>query len=352
MKRISKVSRMMAFSLLTSNIAYAQMNINAKTTKSEKSLIETTAKKVLSKFSFNYFAKYTGPSLSSDYQEGATYNRFDGGRDFKGQRRDTVGSKQTYQSFTLSYRLPKNMSLSYGITYQDNVQEDIKYKDSFGQENTRNYGRTFNDHRVSLFVPSIITGSKASLSSSFFYQLPTTQVSKDRQMDYALGIQPVLAINSNVRGLFHGLTASIEKNFYKRGYSYTDTTTTTKTYIKRNPDGSPWVNPDGSPMEVTETNTRINPVNNQGVLANIGGYINYMLTDKVTLKSSIEFDYNQVGEQVGTFNELGNNMDNIGNVGASYRLLSNMTLEAGVNFAIEDPSIEKTAVFTSLDIRI
>ena len=34
MKRISKVSRMMAFSLLTSNIAYAQMNINAKTTKS------------------------------------------------------------------------------------------------------------------------------------------------------------------------------------------------------------------------------------------------------------------------------------------------------------------------------
>jgi hypothetical protein len=111
-------------------------------------------------------------------------------------------------------------------------------------------------------------------------------------------------------------------------------------------------NLDGSSTTFNDSFNYIQTTRQQGLIANIGGYLNYMLTDKTTLKSSIEFDYDQVGNQVGTFNELGNNMDNIGNIGASYRVLSNMTLETGVNFSLEDPSIEKTAVFTSLDITI
>jgi hypothetical protein len=342
MLRITKVSKMIALSMLTSNIAYAQMNTTVKDVK------QSSLTKVLSNFSFNYFAKYTGPSLSPDYQSGATYNRFDGGRtSYNGQRLDTTGSQQTYQSFKLSYKLPKNLSLSYGLTYQDNIKKGIKHKTG-----EREYGRSFNDHRVSLFVPSIISGTKASLSSSFFYQLPTTQGSKDNEMKYTIGIQPTLAIYSKVKGLYHGVTASVEKGYYNRGYNYSDSTTTTKTFIKRNPDGSPWTHPDGSPIEVTETNTYIQNTTHQGVKANVGAYANYMLTDKTTLKSSVEFDYDQVGDQVGTTNEWGNNMDNIGNLGASYRVLKNISVEAGVNFSLEEPSVEKTAIFTSLDITI
>lgn len=338
MKRVNRLSKMIVFSILTSNIAYAQVN----TTTSDVN--QSSIQKVLSNFSFNYFAKYTGPSLSPDYQEGATYNRFDGGRNLKGQRQDTTGSKQTYQSFKLSYKLPKNMSISYGLTYQDNTQENIKFKWPDGAEGTREYGRSFNDHRISLFVPSIISGTKANLSSTFFYQLPTTQGSKDSELNYTLGIQPTLSIYSNIRGLFHGLTASVEKGFYDKGYSYDEEVVQSYTFQAENLDGST--------STYNGSYTYMQPYRHQGVKANIGAYVNYMLTDKTTLKSSVEFDWDQVGDQVGTTNEWGNNMDNIGNLGASYRILSNITIEGGVNFSLEEPAIDKTAIFTSLDITI
>ena len=39
-------------------------------------------RKYTEKLSFNYFAQFLGPSLSSDYQPGATYNRFKTGQDY------------------------------------------------------------------------------------------------------------------------------------------------------------------------------------------------------------------------------------------------------------------------------
>ena len=60
--------------LLSASVFSAEMN--------------TTQKRVVPKFrkytenlSFNYSLQFLGPSLSNDYQDGATYNRFKTGQD-------------------------------------------------------------------------------------------------------------------------------------------------------------------------------------------------------------------------------------------------------------------------------
>ncbi len=71
-----RIVQSLIFSIATSNIAYAAEAVSNKLNYNAKE--QTMTQKVLSKFSFNYFAKYTGRSLSDIYQDGATYNRFDG----------------------------------------------------------------------------------------------------------------------------------------------------------------------------------------------------------------------------------------------------------------------------------
>jgi len=77
-----------------------------------------------------------------------------------------------------------------------------------------------------------------------------------------------------------------------------------------------------------------------------------MINDLITFKSSVQFDWNQVGDQVGTLNEFGNNLDNIGNLGLSFSLNKNMTFASGVNFSLEEASLNRTAIISSLNITI
>jgi len=162
-----KFLRLFFISILTANSAYAQLKSSLTYSPKKLEIKNTT------NFRFNYFAQYTGPSLSGDYQSGATYNRFDGGRSTTGKRYDTTGSEQLFQSFKLGYQLPKNMIISYGITYQDNLKKGIKYNEGASE---RNYGRSFNNHRISLWIPNILSGSKASLSTNIFFERPTYKV--------------------------------------------------------------------------------------------------------------------------------------------------------------------------------
>lgn len=331
MKRIVK---MLVISTLTSNIAIAQTLNNEITYKAKK---KSAVEKVLSQFSFNYFTQYSGPSLSDSYSGGATYNRFDGGTSDDGKRYDTTGSTQLYQSFTLGYKLPKNMLISYGVTYQDNLNKDVEFQSAYGDTYTRDNGRSFNNHRIALWMPSIVTGSKASLSSSLFYEIPTTDGAKDTDMKYGVGIQPTLAIFSNIRGLQHGLTASFEK------YVYPDNEFTTSTMPS-------WCSEPGYTCDGVLPN--INTTKRQGTKVNLGGYLNYSISDKVILKSSVEFDYDQTGDDVGSLKTFGNNMDNIGNLGASYSVRRGVTVSGGVNFSLEEASAKKSALFGSLNLSI
>lgn len=333
------IAKSLAFSLLTSNIAYATPALS--NTLSYKAKKKTTLDKVLSNFTASFFAQYTGRSLSDDYASGATYNRFGGGRSAEGQRRDTTGSEEVFQAYTVGYKLPKNMVVSWSLTFQDNLTDDVEFTGDYGDTLTRSNGRSYNNQRVSLFIPGILNGKRASLSTSIFYEMPTNDFSKETGMEYGYGIQPTIAIYSNTPGLYHGITASYERFVYPDYEFY-------GSYTPTNPDGSAWVNSDGSPMRLRNSS----PTKRQGMLGNIGGYLNYVLSDRITFKSSVQFDYDQQGNQVGKFDDFGNNLDNIGNLGLGYRVTRGVNLESGVTFSLEEVGLDKSAIFGRLNLRI
>ncbi len=316
-------------------------------------------KKVLSNFKLSYYAMYTGASLGGDYKSGSTYNRFDGGTSQDGKRYDATGSTQLYQSFKVGYKLPKNMAVSYGVTFQRNLTDDVEYEQVGGNKATRDNGTSYNNHRISLWVPSVLTGKRASLSFNFFYELPTEKSTNtinesaystkqlnqviaqdstevDMEYKYGIGIQPTLAIYSNVKGLFHGFRASYERYVFPE-------------YVKEYEKLPFWCQRANNCNGIQKDKYTYQA---QGTKMSFGAYANYLLTDKLTLKSSVEFDWDQVGDQVGTLNEWGNNMDNIGNLSTAYKVNKYMGVEAGVNFSLEEAGLDKTAIFGSLSLSI
>jgi hypothetical protein len=319
-----KTKLIVTFLLFNSLSAAATVN---KLQRSEKSSL---LKKTLSSFVFNYFVQYNGPSLDPSYQEGATYNRFDGGRDLNdGSRYDTTGSTQIFQSFRLGYKLPKNMILSYGITYQDNVNKDINYKYSDGSSSPtpRNYGRSFNNHRIALWTPSLYDSQFINFSLSSFYELPTTVASQEEDRLYGLGLQPTLVIKSNIAGLNHGFRASFERNFFKDDERTSD---------------QQWCQKPGFTCDGVDQNKKTVS------LITLASYLNYRFTDKLEFTSSVEFDW----AEVGTDRDLGNNLDNVGNIGINIYAARNLSFGVGLIFSLDDLSTNKTAQILNMNISI
>ncbi len=323
------------FAVLFSLSLSANVNISLLNSTVEKDESFSTLKKVASNFSFNYFVQYVGRSLSNKYQDGATYNRFDGGTTDNGERLDATGSTQVFQSFKLGYRLPRNMVLSYGLTYQDNLNENINFKFNGGGQGQRQYGRSFNNHRVSLWIPSVYTNNSISLSFNTFVERPTTEGSQNAEMQYGLGIQPSLTIFSSVPGLFHGIRASVQRDYYNKNET-----------SAFHPD---WCKEPGFTCEGVD---KIPGIKRTTLFAAIGGYLNYMITDNTTLKSSIEFDWSQTGDDVNSLDRFSNNLDDVASLSVAYNIMKQITVESGVNFAVENVSIDKTAIFGSLNISI
>lgn len=293
---------------------------------------EDKFKQAFSNFTFNYFVKYLGPSLSPDMQDGSTFNRFKTGQDWKGDDTDFTGSEQTFQSFKLGYRLPKGMIVGYGVTFQDDLNEGIQYTSTNldGSKNTqiREDGRSYNNHRVSLWIPGVYSNNVFFTGTTVYYELPTTDISKQNEMLYGFGVQPSLGFYSNTPGLFYGIRGSLERDVYKDHQYLPD-----------------WCKKSGS------TCAGVAPTKHQTVRASVSPYLNYQLTDKVLLKSGLTFDWDQDGDQAGTV-EFNKNMDDIGNIGAMYLFNNNLNVAAGVEASITNPDIDRTAVYGSLGINI
>ncbi len=305
--------------------AQAQISnkISANGQTSSRSFKELLRDAVPSNITFNYYAKYLGPGVSGNLQQGATYNRFSTGQSWDGSEQDFRSSEQIYQSFRLGYKLPRDMIVSYGVTYQDNIRKGIQSDDG-----ERSYGRSFNNHRVALWVPNIYDNGSVYLGSSFFTELPTTQSSRDKDMQYGLGIQPTLGFYSGVAGLSYGVGASLERVFY--------------------PDNEfmpSWCKQPGYSCKGVMTTKR------QVLTASITPFMNYSLNDQWTLSSTLSFDWDQDGDQAETL-EFGNNMNDAWTVGASYLVLENLNISAGIEGSLTVPHIDRTAMFASMGISI
>ena len=277
-------------------------------------------KKLGNDLSFSYGVQFLGPSLGGDRQSGATYNRFKTGQDWKGDAQDATGSYQFFHALTLGYQLNMNTKLYYGYTFQDDINEGIEYETTNLDGSTTTYERqkgvSDNNKRIGATFFNVVNNDYVGLSLTTFYEFASTVGSDGKDMEYGLGIAPSLYFKSDVAGLSYGISAEIQRNFYKQQEYYTRC---------GNQD---------CPI----------PTKYQTLLISVNPYVSYMLSDMTSISATLQFDWDQKGDEVESFEVYNKNMDDI------LKLATNFSLAPGINtglfldIAIEDPAPEKTAL--------
>ena len=285
-------------------------------------------RKYTEKLSFNYFTQFLGPSLSSDYQPGATYNRFKTGQDYKGDALDSTASHQMFHSITMGYQISKNISASFGYTFQEDLNSDIKYKskneDGSYSEFTRFKGVSDNNKRFNLFVGNIYANRYITINANHFFEFASTFNSEGNDMNYGLGFQPSVNFNTGIKGFYTGVTSSIQRNYFKRQEFY---------------------------QKCGDTDCRY-PTRYQTLLAELGAFANYSLNDYVMLKSSVAFDWDKRGDQVETFGEFNQNMDDVGRIGIDVIVDYGVTAGTFLEFGLEQASLSRSAIGATLNVNL
>lgn len=277
-------------------------------------------KKLGNDLSFSYGVQFLGPSLGGDRQSGATYNRFKTGQDWKGDAQDATGSYQFFHALQLGYQLNTNTKIYYGYTFQDDINDDIEYQetnlDGSTTTKTRNKGISDNNKRIGATFFNVINNDYVGVRLTAFYEFASTVGSDGKDMDYGLGIAPSLFFKSSISGLAYGVSAEIQRNFYKRqeydpGYCNGPCPIQTK---------------------------------HQTLLINVNPYVNYMLSDITTVGATLQFDWDQKGDEVESFEVYNKNMDDILKLTTSFNLAPGINTGLFLDIAIEDPAPEKTAL--------
>ena len=297
-------------------------------------------KEIASRFTFGYSMVFLGPSLSSNYEENTTFNRFKTGQqDYTGKELDYKGSYQIYHATQLTYSFTPDVSISYSYTFQDDLYK-VRY-DNYAWDNsqgksrwmkdTRGSGLSYNDQQLSMWISNIYSNDYFTYNMGLVYQRPTTEGSQDLDMTYGLGIRPNIAFNtpSKVSGLYTGISTEFLRLYYKKEQYY-------NTFVS---------DIDGQTYNYSD------PEKPQTMSITVSPYLNYTLSDAWVFKSSLTFDWDQDGNEVYT-NEYNNNMVNVGTVGVTYFIGNNTSIGTNLEFAIEEPSIEKTALSFNLNLTI
>ena len=309
---------------LTVFSAFAQIQTNAliNQQKSEEGFF----KKQLKNLRFNYYSKAVGPTLSGTDKGSVSYNRFKTGQSFNSDNFDGHANMQVFQSFTFGYQLDAVRRISFTHSFQDDGEGETDYEyyrwDNKKAYGTRMDGYSENNQRISLFVMQEQLSRRLGTTLTLSYDMPTSLASKANGMTYGVGVHSGLFLYSDIQGLSYSLFTSIERDYYKTEEFYPD-----------------WC----------RINRETCITQYQTLRASISPSINYMLSDTLTLRQQLVFDWDQDGK---INNEFNNNMNDIFISQASFRIGKGMYLGAGVEGRLENPSVDTTAIFSELSLFI
>ena len=301
-------------------------------TPERRSSLSDSLRQIKGDFTFNYFVKYLGSSLSPDMQEGSTFNRFKTGQDAKGDEQDFRGAHQTFQSFKLGYNITNDINLNFTHTFQYDENNDVEYEyvgwDGKTYTDKRTPGNSYNNQRVNLSIKNIINNKTLYLNTNVYYEIPSTEGSQDNEMLYGAGLSTTLGFYSNVPGLSYGLRTMLERDVYPDDEFYPD-------WCKQAPYSC-----DG-----------VIPNRRQTTRVGVGSWLGYMVNDDYSISASVDFDWDQDGDQVRTF-EFNPNMDDIASFSVNYRVNSNITVAGGVEASITRVELDRTALFGTLNLSL
>lgn len=311
--------------------------INQQRLSSNRSFIQDLKEKV----SLGYFVNLSGPSIANPAAS-YTYNRFNSGKDSNGYRLDPRSNQEIFNSFSMSYQVNNNFILSYSYSFTNSIttNTDYTYKQEgwmvddkgnaifdmsgyqkwgvMNRQATRNNSQAFLNQRINAFIPSVYQNNKIGLSMAISYEMPTTEIAKNNQMQYGIVLAPTLYFKTNNIKHAYGISATLQRDIYKEN--------------------------------VYQACSNCIPLNMRTFMANIMPYYNYSLSDKFSLMSRLTFDYDQQGSQSG--NEFGNNMDNVARIGLGYTLNRNISSSLYIEGDMEDPRSDRAFIGATLGISI
>jgi hypothetical protein len=280
----------------------------------------TTLETIKSNLSFGYFMNFLGPSLSRP-ENGPTYNRFNSGNDYFGNKLDATDNTNYFNSLSLTYQVKQNFTVGYSYAWDETFNNGASYKWKSKQldgsfktfESDREPTRSDYNQRLNLFFGNIYEGKSFYLSTGFSYEMPTSEVSQDNEMLYGLILNPTIAFKSETPGLFYGVTAQIQRDYYQNNSIFV-------------------ANCDSCyPNEM------------QTMRTSVGHYLNYMISDKWTFQNTTNFDWDQRGIDTET-NRFSNNMDDVIRFGFNYRTNKVISLGPYTQAVLFDPRLETTVV--------
>ncbi len=324
-----KILHTLFFNIILSSLALANTNDIFINQEISKGSIKTQdiKRKILKNIRASYGLKVLGPSLAGTHQDGATYNRYNSGQDWKNDDLDATSSQQIYHAFSLGYQVTPDVQVYYSKTFQDDYNDNIQYETynadgSIYKINERETGISHNNERINAFITNIYSNQYFFVMANIYYEIPTSELSKQADMQYGIGIQPTIGIFSSVYGLYHGLRFSLARDYYKRQeyeYKCGGFTCNQKYQTSRQ---------------------------------SISAYIGYNITDKLNLNMELSFDWDQKGDQAQALNEFNKNMDDIIEIGPNYSLTNNIYLGARVQYALTNAEAEKSALIGTMNLSL
>ncbi len=276
MKVISFIFLIMTHSLLANSVFSSEF-------KSQNKTFLSKLKQASKNISVGYFMSLNGPTLGGRASN-ETYNRFNSGFDINGNENDPTAPLGMFHSLSLSYKFKNGVSIGSGYVFDTKLNKDTTYTyKNFRGETVRAKSSTevgrYNA-RINFFIPSIYNSRRFSVSSAANIELPTTQNAKFNEMKYGLILAPTVVVKTKNPKVYTGVNFNLQRNFYQE-------------------------------------NER-NGIKLQTLLLSTGPFFNYSLAEKWTLKTSMNFDWDQRGDEVGS-SKLNKNMDDIVEAGIKYK---------------------------------
>lgn len=306
---------------------------------------EKPSNNFINNFSVGYFVNISGPTLS-DLNANYTYSRFQSGKTWDNKHElDPRINLNYFNSFSLKFKINNYVSASYSYSFENVLSKEVTYRErySYCQNdsstnqckkdddgfylpgegyydviNKRKEVQSFYNQRIGLFFSNFLDTNLMGFSSGITLELPTTELSRNDQMNFALVLTPSVYFK-NIQAPHHvGIRSEFIKNSYQQ-------------YVIKGANGA-------------------NARSMRSFQVTLSPYYNYSFSQKLQFKSSLTFDWDQKGNQTGF--DFNDNMDDVYRVGLGYSFNNKISSDLYIEGALSKISTSRSFIGASLSVTI
>lgn len=236
-------------------------------------------KKFFKNTDFGYYQQFLGPTFSGPPSE--TYNVYQEGMDVDRSGRAPL---QSFHTLSLRHRISDQVSVGGSLAAVNGYSDSVQNRNGVVNDGPT----TFFNARLSLFLPDLSL-PLGIFSTTLSLELPTSEIARENEQRVSWVIAETLSLKLPA----YKWTAGISGQIYRLNYE--------------NSQRAAFL-PNGE---------RLTPTQLQTMIVSVSPYVNYRLSDKYQLGSTVVMDWDQRGFQEGS-REFNNNLPHRARVTATY----------------------------------